>query len=98
MLFQAIGLARYNAKNIVGLSYIDMLKPFIIDILTMGIGILVSNKVVNLTIINCNFLFWLGLAVKTTIIWIVVVSCINILFYRNNIIQILKRINKWEKK
>ena len=98
MLFQAIGLARYNAKNIVGLSYIDMLKPFIIDILTMGIGILASNKVVNLTIINCNFLFWLGLAVKTTIIWIVVVSCINILFYRNNMIQILKRINKWEKK
>lgn len=82
MTFQTIGLALYNAKKILHVTYESFIKRMLVDGIIIIIGMFVSLKV------NCdcyNFGMWIVLGIKIMLIWFVTIFIINLFFYNKYI-------------
>lgn len=87
MFYQTFWMAYYNSKQLIKWPIKFFLKQMLTDCLT---GVM-AYTVCKLFSMKCNnYLEWIVLAVKTFAVWIIVVFVINMICYREKMINILK--------
>ena len=91
LFYQTCWQAWYVYKYILQNKIIIFIKQLFIDILILTVGYLCSNIVILKEITYIN---WIIMALKVSIIWIIVVFIINIIFYKKNIDLALSIITK----
>lgn len=92
MLYQTIWMANYSSKHLLEWSYHTLFKQFFVDIITAIIGYILTSTFQLVT--PSGYLSWFLLAIKVAVIWIIVVVCINTIFYRDKIVSVKNRILK----
>lgn len=93
-LYQVFWQSWYIYKNILNNNYSGFLKKFAVDIASLCLGYLLTST---LKMTDYTYLSWLFLAVKTFIIWVLIVGVINYIFSRHqmtNSIKLLLKIKK----
>lgn len=87
MIYQTLWMAWYNYKHIVGVSISLFIKQLLVDIVCFAIG----TKITGLLQLNdVSYLGWLMMAIKSALIWSVIVIVANLLVYKNEIRSIFK--------
>ena len=89
MIYQTIWMARYVSKYLIECSVNVFLKQIIVDIIIFSFGILATkaNSLGNVSYVN-----WIMLAIKDALVWIPIVIIVNLVFYPNKIVQLVKRV------
>lgn len=85
MIYRTIYLAYYLSRNIINHKFSHFIKHIIIDSLIIIIIAVVTSS---MTLTNISYLAWIILAIKVLITALVVVSIINIIFYRKYLLNI----------
>jgi O-antigen/teichoic acid export membrane protein len=85
MAYQTIWMAYYDSKNLIKWPFKNFLKQFSVDIATVLSGAFLTSF---LRMADINYLDWIILAVKTTMIWSLIVLGINLVFYRNKVYRL----------
>lgn len=89
MIYHTAWQAMYNAKYLIENSAKDTIKQFVIDIITMAVG-LFAVRFINLG--GLSYINWIIMAVKVAVLWSVVVLIMNLVFYRKNLLTIKDKI------
>ena len=89
MIYQTIWMARYVSKYMIECSVNVFLKQIIVDIIIFSFVILATkaNSLGNVSYVN-----WIMLAIKDALVWIPIVIIVNLVFYPNKIVQLVKRV------
>lgn len=85
MAYQTIWMAYYDSKNLIKWSFKNFLRQFSVDIATVLIGVFLTSF---LRMKDINYLEWIILAIKTAMIWSVIVMVINLAFYKNKVYRL----------
>ena len=88
MAYQTIWMAIYDSKYLIKWPIRNFLKQLFVDILTVVIGFFATRMII---MQGMSYLAWIVLAVKTTIIWGIIVIVVNVIFYRSKTVGMLKR-------
>ena len=80
MFYQTIWMAVYDSKNLIKWPLRNFAKQIFVDGLTVVIGYFATKMI---TMPEVTYVEWFFLAVKTAIIWIVIVCVLNTVFYRD---------------
>ena len=89
MTYQTIWMAIYDSKHLIKWPINKFFKQILIDVLTVAIGFLTTRMI---SMQGNTYISWAILAVKTTIIWMVLVVAINLIFYRSKVFGMLNKI------
>ena len=89
MGYQTVWMAVYNSKNLIRWPLKNFAKQIFVDGLTVLIGFLATRIII---MPEVTYVAWLILAVKTAIIWIVIVCVLNMVFYRDKIQSMIHKI------
>lgn len=84
MLYQTVWIAFYNSKNINKWPFSNFIKQILVDVLTVFIGVIL---IWNIRMPEINYLAWIILAIKVALIWMIVIICVNLIFYKGKIIK-----------
>lgn len=87
LTYQTFWQASYVYTNILQSKMTNLIKQISIDILTLIIGSILAGK------ISLNYVTYLGfiiMALKVSVIWIVIISVVNLTFFKENIVTIFK--------
>lgn len=95
MAYQTIWMAIYDSKNLIKWPLKTTIKQFAVDTVTVLSGIILTGW---LKIGEINYFAWVILAVKTAVIWVILILVINFLLYRSKIYRLLSKINKFKHK
>ena len=82
MAYQTIWLAGYDSKNFIYWPLKKVCKQFLIDGVTFA-GIVLISQMFHLR--EATYLQWLFVAAETGVMAIVVVICVNLVFYRDKV-------------
>ena len=94
MFYQTIWMAVYNSRNLIRWPLKKFLKQIFVD----SISVVVLHLATSFFKMNGrSYLDWGVLAVKVTIISLIVISIINLIFYRNYMSGLVKIANKYLK-
>lgn len=97
MIYQTIWMAYYNSKNFIKWPIRNFFRQSIIDIITIGVLIFIIRNSVILKILDfnvTNYFALIILAIKVGVIACINTLMINLIFYKSNIMYIIKRIRK----
>ena len=89
MLYQTTWMAHYCSKELIGVSYFDFIKQFVVDAFIVTIILLTARFIVD---IRATAIIWIFDAIKMLFFAILVSALVNIIFYRQYIKQLLKKI------
>lgn len=89
MFYQTIWMAGYNSKNLIKWPLKNFVKQIIVDMLTVLSGFFTTRMIV---LTKVTYIGWIFLAVKTAIIWIVIVCVLNMVFYRDKMQSMIHKI------
>lgn len=89
MVFQTLWMAVYDSKNLIKWPLKKFSKQIGVDILTVFACTFVTRY---FKLIATTFVSWIILAVETATLWAVIIIIINLLFYREKMTVILKKI------
>lgn len=89
MVYQTIWMAWYDSKNFMNWPLKNFIKQMCVDIGTSIVGFCACKQ---LSIRGLSYYYWLILAVKVFLIWFLIVSIVNFVFYRSYIIAIASKI------
>lgn len=89
MLYQTIWMAIYVSKNLINRPIGIFVKQILIDIITWGVGVLVTKMIV---MRGESFIEWTILAVKDAVVWIVILIGINFIFYKTKMLELIHKI------
>lgn len=92
MIYQDIWMIHYVSNHLNHWPLRYVIKQFLIDFISLGIGILCSHS---LKLSNNSYISWFVMAIKTASIWAVAIIAINILFCYNKVVWILKQLKKY---
>ena len=91
MLYQTIWMAYYNSKNFIKWKFKYFAKQLVIDSVTYVIGYFASGFI---KLGDVSYISWIWMAIPVVAIWSAVVGMINIIFYRDKIMQLIKTVKK----
>ena len=98
MLYRTIYFAIYLHNNILKRKLTHFVKHVVIDLLSVAVLFFIVEIANPFYIMNDeSYLSWMFLAVKIALTCVIVVGLINLLTYKNFVIQIFKRRNKKKK-
>lgn len=89
--FQTIWLAIYNSMNIICWPIKKVVKQFLVDGLT---SFLIYKTALIFSLGDVTYICWLYLALKVSCVAIIITLIVNVLFYREMIVLLLKKIKK----
>lgn len=89
MGYQTVWMAVYDSKNLIKWPLRNFVKQFFVDGLTVIIGFLATRMI---AMSEVTYIEWFFLAVKTAVIWIVIVSTLNMIFYRDKMQSMIHKI------
>ena len=90
MGYQTIWMAVYDSKNLIRWPLRNFIKQLLVDVLTVIIGFLITRI---LSLHTVTYISWVGLAIKTVAIWVIIVLIINFVFYRNKLYGMFMKIS-----
>ena len=90
MLYQTVWMAVYDSNNLIQWPLKNFAKQIFIDGMTVLIGFFATRII---TMAEITYIEWFFLAIKTAIIWIIIVYTINILFYKDKIESMTNKIS-----
>ena len=82
-------MAIYVSKNLINRPIGIFVKQILIDIITWGVGVLVTKMIV---MRGESFIEWTILAVKDAVVWIVILIGINFIFYKTKMLELIHKI------
>lgn len=89
MAYQTVWMAIYDSKHLIKWPIKNFLKQIFVDFLTVMICSFLTRT---LSIQEKSYLAWGILAVKTMVVWIIIVIVINLVFYRSKVVYMLKKL------
>ncbi|WP_295218821.1 sugar isomerase [Ruminococcus sp.] len=89
MAYQTVWMARYDSKNIICWPFKNFLKQCGVDAITVIIANLATFKIPMLSV---SYVSWFLLAFEVFAIWLVIAVLVNVVFYRERISSMFKRI------
>lgn len=89
MGYQTVWMAVYDSKNLIKWPLKNFAKQVFVDGLTVVIGFL-ATRIIPMT--EVTYVDWLYLAVKTAVIWIIIVCILNMIFYRDKMQNMIQKI------
>ena len=90
LIYQTIWMAYYSSKNLVRWPFTRFFKQILVDIIIVLVSFVMIKMLGTLSCIS--LIEWIILACKCVIIWFISILGINLVFYRSNIIRIIKKI------
>ncbi len=91
MAYQTIWMAFYDSRNILNCSLLSFAKHVAVDILTVFIAALLTNRI---QLRDVTYRDWILQAVIVFMIWTVVCAFINFVFYREKMTVLFKKITR----
>lgn len=88
MLYQTILMAIYDSKNLINWPLNNFMKQCGVDLITSIIAVIFSTR---FKLVQYEYFDWLILAIKTAIIWFIVIWIINTIFYYEKITYIVSK-------
>lgn len=89
MGYQTVWMAIYDSKNLIKWPLRNFAKQVFVDGLTVVIGFL-ATRIIPMT--EVTYVDWLYLAVKTAVIWIIIVCILNMIFYHDKMKNMIQKI------
>lgn len=89
MAFQTLWMAWYNSKEFINWPLSNFFKQLAVDILTFIIGFTIAYNFTEM--VGISYFDWFVMAIKVSIIWIVVITLINSIFYKTNVIKVIDK-------
>ena len=89
MGYQTVWMALYDSKNLIMWPFKNFLKQVAVDVLTLVFMVAMTNKIQMAAI---NYAAWAVYAVIVSIASVMVVTVVNIVFYKTNIMKIMKKL------
>lgn len=89
MVYQTVWMARYDLKNIICWPFKNFLKQFGVDAITVIVASLATFKIPMLSV---SYVSWFLLAIEVFAIWLVISILINIVFYRERVLSMFRRV------
>lgn len=89
MGYQTVWMAIYDSKNLIKWPLRNFVKQIFVDGLTIMIGFFATKMI---AMQKATYSEWFFLAVKTSVIWIVVVCILNMVFYRDKMQSVMHKI------
>lgn len=89
MGYQTVWMAVYDSRNLIKWPLRNFAKQIFVDGLTVIIGFFATRMIV---MPEATYIEWVFLAVKTAIIWIVLVGVLNMVFYRDKMQSMIHKI------
>ncbi|HFU3726473.1 TPA: sugar isomerase [Streptococcus suis] len=89
MVYQTVWMAVYDSRNLIKWPLRNFAKQIFVDGLTVIIGFFATRMIV---MPEATYIEWVFLAVKTAIIWIVIVGVLNMVFYRDKTQSMIHKI------
>lgn len=89
MFYQTVWMAIYDSKNLIKWPLRNFIKQCFVDFLTVVIASLITSQ---LKLTSIEYISWLILAIKTAVVWIIVIWLINLVFYNDKIRHIMSKI------
>ncbi|MBO5030356.1 MAG: polysaccharide biosynthesis C-terminal domain-containing protein [Lachnospiraceae bacterium] len=90
MGYQTVWMALYDSRNLIRWPFKKFIRQLLIDIFSVVCGLLLTRGMIKEVV---NYLEWLVLAVQIAAVWFGVVFVINIVFYKEHMIAVLKNIS-----
>lgn len=87
MVFQTVWMAIYNSKNLLKWPFRNFVKQVVVDVITV-LACFSATSFLSFT--NVSYFGWIILAVETAVIVGTVVILINIIFYRERMVGLLR--------
>ncbi len=88
MLYQTVWMAWYNSKNIINWSIKNFIKHMVVNIIIICIASVLTFKIPMLSVSYVSFFI---LAFEVLIIWCIVSLIVNLIFYKNQILEMIRR-------
>ena len=89
MGYQTVWMAVYDSKNLIKWPLRNFVKQVFVDGLTVIIGFLATRLI---AMSEVTYIEWFFLAVKTAVVWVVIVSTLNMIFYRDKMQSMIHKI------
>lgn len=89
MAYQTVWMARYDSKNIICWPFKNFLKQCGVDAITVIIASLATFKI---PMMSVSYVSWFLLAIEVFTIWLVIAVLINIVFYRERVLSMFRRV------
>lgn len=87
MAYQTVWMALYDSRNLIKWPFKNFLKQVAVDFLTLVVMIVLTQKV---QVAALNYIAWALYAVIVSIASVMVVTIVNMVFYKTNTERILK--------
>mgnify|MGYP005769673339 CR=1 FL=1 len=84
MLYQTVWMAYYVSKNLIKWPFKKFIKQGAIDAISVIVASLITCQI---TMSSISYTAWIIMAIKVLTIWVVVVFIINLLFYRQYVLN-----------
>ena len=95
MVYQTVWMAWYNSKNFIQWSMKNFFKQIVVDAVS-AVGIAFFTSCFALS--SVNYISWIVLSIKVTIVGLLVIVAINAIFYRRYIEFLFSKMRKiWER-
>lgn len=91
MGYQTVWMAFYNSQNFIHWPMRSFWKQVFIDFLTLIVGVFLTW---NFSLGAVNYLGWFVLALKVAVVWLLVVSVVNVIFYNYRIKSFIHKIKR----
>lgn len=89
MGYQTIWMAWYDSKNIIMWSFKNFVKQIVVDTLTFIVGSIATFKI---PLLSVSYYSWFIQAIEVFVIWFIIVSIINLMFYRDKMSVLFTKI------
>ena len=89
MLYQTIWMAWYNSKHIIKWPFKNFVVQCIVDIVSILFGYLLTFKI---PLLSVSYKSWILLAVEVFSIWCTIIVILNLIFYRENMTTLFRKI------
>lgn len=87
--YQTVWMALYNSKNLMKWPFKSFVKQMCVNAITVvaanGVSSMIEMK-------DVTYLSWIVMAVQVAVIWVMVVAGVNMLFYRERVMQLYRKI------
>ncbi len=84
MMYQTVWMAYYVSKNLIKWSFTKFLKQIMVDAISVFLAVVASNWI---PMTSMSYVSWIIMAVKVALLWLAVMIPINLLFYRQRVVQ-----------
>lgn len=89
MFYQTVWMAIYDSKNLLKWPLKNFIKQIVVDIITV---LICSFAVSVFTLKSVNYIAWVILGIKVAVVWLGIQLVINMIFYRDKVIQLSQKL------